>query len=286
LEVVNASAKRSIALSALHAASETADAAALQAAGATADAADAAQTVSEAAMSAASEIIEIKTADLKYGIGKILKGALPEYLYNIPSGVNTGEYVDTTLREGRLVAAPGGVLLLGPNAKDGSGDTYMMKTGETKFAPYGKSMANCKVNSIAAASDGAKVYAIGFAWEEPEKMIFRATALETPEPTVKKKNPMTVTAKNKTYKASALKKKARTYKALTVKKAKGTVKYKVTYKNKKSKKALTFYKKTGKIKVKKGTKKGTYKVTVKVTAAGNSTYKPATKTKTITVKVK
>ena len=155
-----------------------------------------------------------------------------------------------------------------------------MKTGGKKFAPLGKNMAGCKVNSIAATSDGDKVYAIGFAWEESEKRIFRAAALEKPA------NPMTVTAKNKTYKAAALKKKARTYKALTVKKAKGTVKYKVTYKNKKSKKALIFYKKTGKIKVKKGTKKGTYKVTIKITASGTVDYKPAAKTKTIKVKVK
>ncbi len=255
LEVVDASAKRSIALS--------------------------------AQQGAEAETIEIKTADLKYGVGKVLKDALPEYMYGQASGVYTGNGVETTLREGRLVAVPGGVLLLGPNAKDGSGDTYLMKTGETKFAPFGKSMANCKVNSIAATSDGDNVYAIGFAWEEPEKRIFRATALKKPmPPVVKKKNPMTVTAKNKKYKAKVLKKKARSYKALTVKKAKGTVKYKVTYKNKKSKKALKFYKKTGKIKVRKGTRKGTYKVTIKVTAAGNSSYKPATKTRTITVKVK
>ena len=57
-------------------------------------------------------------------------------------------------------------------------------------------------------------------------------------------------------------------------------------KNKKSKKAITFYKKTGKIKVKKGTKKGTYKVTIKITASGTVDYKPAAMKKTIKVKVK
>ena len=229
-----------------------------------------------------SNYYELEVVDTaKYSKGKVLKDALPEYKNALLSGgVYTEDAIELTLREGRLAAAPGGILLLGPNAEDGSADTYFMSTGGTKFAPLGKNMAGCKVNSIAATSDGDKVYALGFAWEESEKRIFRAAALEKPA------NPMTVTAKNKTYKAAALKKKARTYKALTVKKAKGAVKYKVTYKNKKSKKALTFYKKTGKIKVKKGTKKGTYKVTIKITASGTVDYKPAAMKKTIKVKVK
>lgn len=229
-----------------------------------------------------SNYYELEVVDTaKYSKGKVLKDALPEYRNaSLSGGVYTEDANELTLREGRLAAAPCGILLLGPNAKDGSADTYFMKTGGKKFAPLGKNMAGCKVNSIAATSDGDKVYALGFAWEEPEKRIFRAAALEKPA------NPMIVTAKDKTYKAAALKKKARTYKALTVKKAKGTVTYKVSYKNKKSKKALTFYKKTGKIKVKKGTKKGTYKVTIKITASGTVDYKPAAKTKTIKVKVK
>ena len=38
--------------------------------------------------------------------------------------------------------------------------------------------------------------------------------------------------------------------------------------------------------IKKGLKKGTYKLRIKVTAAGNSKYKPATKTVTVKLKIK
>lgn len=116
---------------------------------------------------------------------------------------------------------------------------------------------------------------------EVETIDVPVTVKAKPAPVVTKKaNPMKVTAKNKTYKASKLKKKAQSYKAVTVSKAQGKVTYKVTKKNSK----LTF--KSGKVTVKKKTKKGTYKIKVKVTAAGNSKYKSASKTVTITVKVK
>ena len=104
----------------------------------------------------------------------------------------------------------------------------------------------------------------------------------------KKTNPLKVTFANKTYKASALKKKSLAYKAVTIKKkGQGTVSYTVKFANSKSKKALSFNKKTGKITVKKKTKKGKYKVTITVKAAGNGTYK-ASKAfkKAITVTVK
>ena len=67
-----------------------------------------------------------------------------------------------------------------------------------------------------------------------------------------------------------------------IKKGKGAISYKKASGNKK----IIVNKKNGKITVKKGLKKGTYKVKVKVTAAGNSSYKAATKTVTVTVKVK
>ena len=45
-------------------------------------------------------------------------------------------------------------------------------------------------------------------------------------------------------------------------------------------------KKTGKIKLAKGTKRGKYKIKVKVKAAGNSDYKPAVKTVVVKVTVR
>jgi len=100
----------------------------------------------------------------------------------------------------------------------------------------------------------------------------------------KAENTLSATGKTVNLKFSKLKKKNQTVKvskAVTVKNAKGTV----TYKKAKGNKKITISKK-GKITVKKGLKKGTYKIKIKVTAAGNGSYKPATKTVTVTIKVK
>ena len=96
--------------------------------------------------------------------------------------------------------------------------------------------------------------------------------------------PMTVTTKNPSVKASKLKKKKqsiKTAKAFTIKNAQGAVSYKKVGGNKK----LTITS-AGKITVKKGTKKGIYKIKVAVTAAGNKNYETGTKTVTVKVKVK
>ena len=99
---------------------------------------------------------------------------------------------------------------------------------------------------------------------------------------VKKANPMVVTTKNKKVKYKKVKKKAQTVSAITVSKAQG----KVTYKKVSGKKKITVNATTGKITVKKKTKKGTYKIKVQVNAAGNKNYKAASKTVTLTIKVK
>ena len=85
----------------------------------------------------------------------------------------------------------------------------------------------------------------------------------------KESQPMKVKAcRKKTYKVSRIKKKAASFRAVTVSGAAGSVTYKVGG-NAKSKKALKFNKKNGKITVKKRTKKGTYKISVTVRAAGD-----------------
>ncbi len=97
-------------------------------------------------------------------------------------------------------------------------------------------------------------------------------------------NPITVKVKTATVKFSKLKKKNQTVaqnNAFTISKAQG----KVTYTKSSGNKKITVAS-NGKITIKKGLKKGTYKVKIKVTAAGNATYKAATKTVTVTIKVK
>ena len=94
-------------------------------------------------------------------------------------------------------------------------------------------------------------------------------------------NPMKITVKTKTVKYKNIKKAKRIVAPITVKKAKG----KVIYKKLSGSKKLSL-KSNGKIVVKKGSKKGTYTAKIKVTAKGNSTYKSASKTVKIKVKVR
>lgn len=94
-------------------------------------------------------------------------------------------------------------------------------------------------------------------------------------------NPMRITVKTKTVKYKNIKKAKRIVAPITVKKAKG----KVMYKKLSGSKKLSL-KSNGKIVVKKGSKKGTYTAKIKVTAKGNSTYKSASKTVKVKVKVR
>ena len=101
----------------------------------------------------------------------------------------------------------------------------------------------------------------------------------------KYKNTLSVKGKKVTVKYSKLKKSYQILSrnsVLSVTKAKGTLSYSKVSGNKN----IGISKSTGMIRVKKGLKKGTYKIVVKATAAGNATYKSATKKATITVVVK
>ena len=106
------------------------------------------------------------------------------------------------------------------------------------------------------------------------------------DPSVKKKaNPLKVTVKKPTVKASKVKRKTQTIKAsksFAIKNAQGTV----TFKKKSGDKKLSINSKTGTITVKKGTNKGIHKMKVTVTAAGNDNYEAGTKTVNVKVKVK
>ena len=135
-------------------------------------------------------------------------------------------------------------------------------------------------------TDTIGIFAPSSLWTEDEEAKASASSSSSSSSAAsktasKKSQNLKVTKKNKTVKAKALKKKALKVKAITVKNAKG----KVSYKKVSGSKKLSLVK-GGKIKVKKGTKKGTYKIKVKVTAKGNSTYKAASKTVTVKIKVK
>jgi hypothetical protein len=103
------------------------------------------------------------------------------------------------------------------------------------------------------------------------------------------KNPVKTTAKTRTVKIKALKKKAVTAKPLAIKNAKGTVAVSKVKKGTSSKiyKKFTVVKKTGAIKLKKGKyKKGTYKIKLKITVKGGKNYEDKTVLKTVKIKIK
>jgi len=107
-----------------------------------------------------------------------------------------------------------------------------------------------------------------------------------PSAAAKKANPLKVKVKSKisNVKYSKLKKRNQTIsakKVFTVSKAQGKVSYKKAGGNAKIK-----INSRGKIIIKKGLKKGKYKIKVKIKAAGNTEYKPASKTVTITIRVR
>lgn len=113
---------------------------------------------------------------------------------------------------------------------------------------------------------------------------YTGTIVKTFEIT-KAKQTLTVKTTAKTVKLKKVKKKKQTVsKAVIVSKGQGKVTYTKVAKG--SSKALTVNKTTGRITVKKGTKKGTYKIRIKVAAAGDANYKAASKTVTVSIKVK
>jgi rRNA maturation protein Nop10 len=97
-------------------------------------------------------------------------------------------------------------------------------------------------------------------------------------------NPMAVSAVARTAKLATLKKQAVTVAAPLkfATKAQG----KVTYAKASGSAAFAVNKTTGKVTIKKGTKKGTYTIKIKVAAAGNTSYKAATKTVTCKITIK
>ena len=103
----------------------------------------------------------------------------------------------------------------------------------------------------------------------------------------KKSQTIKVSVKNKTLKASALKKSNKKVAAIKVKSAQGKVTYSLrTVSKKKFRKFFSVNASSGKITVKKGLKKGTYKVSVRLSAKGTAIYDPATKVVNVKIKVK
>ncbi len=99
---------------------------------------------------------------------------------------------------------------------------------------------------------------------------------------VKKAQKLTVKVSKKKIKATKLKKRARKVSVLKVSGAHG----KVTYKKKSGSSVLKINKKTGAVTVKRRTRNGKYRMRVLISASGDSKFKKASVTRTITIRVK
>lgn len=212
---------------------------------------------------------------------------LPEY-DGQPEPFVTGNGTQQSKRDAVLVPVPGGVLLIGPAAADGSSDTFLLKKGEDAFKACPRRTSDDSLQTLAAAVSGDRVYVIGAALREPGGRFFRS---ETIKNILKKlANPMKAKGKTVKLKAKKLKKKAvkiSAKKAYKVTGAKGKVTYKKVKLNKKKyAKKFKVNSSSGKITVKKGVKKGTYKLTVKIKAAGDIHYSSKAKNVKVTIKVK
>ena len=125
-------------------------------------------------------------------------------------------------------------------------------------------------------------------------MAAAVTALQTAwkEKQPKIQNYLKLAAKTKGIKVKVVRKKGYTFAPIKLvttdgERYVGKVTYKGKFLNKKSKKALKFSTKTGKITVRKGAKKGTYKIRVTAKAGGDGNYMPCTLVnKTVKIKVR
>ena len=113
------------------------------------------------------------------GKSELLEGAFFEFLPEIAS--NESEYSWLPKRSGVLLPVSGGFLLVGPEAANGSGDSFLLRDEETVFTAYAKRVSDSKVFFPAAASVDGKVYVIGSTLFEPNQKIFRATAFHASE---------------------------------------------------------------------------------------------------------
>ena len=103
-----------------------------------------------------------------------LKNALPKYVY---TGNNSTDLVCVTERTGVVVPAPKGFILVGPAAKSGSSDTFLLKTGNKKFKALKKRASDARVIAPAAAAYKGRLYVIASSALEKSKRFFRSTKM-------------------------------------------------------------------------------------------------------------
>jgi len=115
------------------------------------------------------------------GASEDISDALPSYLKTLRYEYSKKTVFNETEWDVVLLPVSDGILMVGPAAADGSGDTFILRNDSDKCVPWAKRMSDDKVRFPAAASYRGYVYAIGTAFFEPEKEFCRRTAMDVPE---------------------------------------------------------------------------------------------------------
>ena len=102
------------------------------------------------------------------------KKALPSY---VMTGSSSTKAISVSEREGVVVPCRKGFILVGPAAKNGSSDTFLLKKGSRKFKALKKRASDARVAAPAAASYKGRLYVIGSSALEKYKRFFRSTKI-------------------------------------------------------------------------------------------------------------
>ena len=103
-----------------------------------------------------------------------LNNALPGY---VMTGEEDNERINVFEREGAVVPAPKGFVLVGPAANNGSSDTFLIKNGSKKFKAMKMRASDARVIAPAATSYKGRLYVIGSSALEKGMRFFRSTKL-------------------------------------------------------------------------------------------------------------
>ena len=120
---------------------------------------------------------------VKDGKAELLDSALPEFMILSEEETNLLPFSVAGNYPCAAVLAPcdEGFILVGPPAKGGPSDTFILRDGSDTFEPYGLRASDDRILSPAACTYRGRLFVIGSAWFEQGQRLFRATKMGVPE---------------------------------------------------------------------------------------------------------
>lgn len=120
---------------------------------------------------------------VRNGEAELLDSALPEFFVTSEEESTAVVFGTVGQYPYRAVVAPcdEGFVLVGPPAKGGPSDTFILRDGSDAFEPYALRSSEDRVYGQAVCTYRGRLFVIGSAWFEPGQRLFRATAMGVPE---------------------------------------------------------------------------------------------------------